>query len=381
VPLFRTRRVTRQNPCPICDRPNWCLVATNGTYAICQRTSSARTAKGNCGGWIHRLAGAAADPAEPILISPAKTIALATEEHRDLIYRRLQTATDLTATHQAALLARGFSEAEVCTRGYRSLLLQGRAGLAKTCRNGDSRALAGVPGFFVTGFGENVYWTLAGSPGLLIPCRSPGGKIRAYRVRPDNPGPNGGKYRWLSSGSKSGGTSSGAWCHIARPIRDELADASLWIVEGEIKADLASGHLGAVVLSVPGVTLWTRALADLEQLVAGRGKIIVALDADWRDKLPVREATWGLCQSCLAMGYEVSVAQWDPQWKGLDDLLVAGQWPELIPPTQFLAPSWPFKVSSRILAGVPMRDRGTAGQLVEMRQRLAKILADIDPSF
>jgi len=168
---------------------------------------------------------------------------------------------------------------------------------------------------------------------------------------------------------------------VARPIGGELRDASLWIVEGEIKADLASEPLGAVVLSIPGVTLWTRALSDLEEALPDQGKVVVALDADWRVKLPVHEAVWGICQSCLAMGYEVSVAQWDPRWNGLDDLLVAGQWPELIPPTQFPAPSWPLKVTSRILAGLPQRVRATAGQLVEMRQRLSKILADIDPSF
>jgi hypothetical protein len=50
------RRVTRGDPCPICGRPDWCLVAGSKdapTAAICARIESAKL----CGeaGWLHRL--------------------------------------------------------------------------------------------------------------------------------------------------------------------------------------------------------------------------------------------------------------------------------------------------------------------------------------
>jgi hypothetical protein len=47
------RRVSKDNPCPICKKPDWCAVATNGTVALCQRVESAK----RCGeaGWLHRL--------------------------------------------------------------------------------------------------------------------------------------------------------------------------------------------------------------------------------------------------------------------------------------------------------------------------------------
>ena len=52
-------RVTADRPCPICDKPEWCLIAPDGTAAICARTESGK----RCGdaGWLHRLA----DPVDP----------------------------------------------------------------------------------------------------------------------------------------------------------------------------------------------------------------------------------------------------------------------------------------------------------------------------
>ena len=46
-------RVRRDNPCPICGKPDWCLIAGDKTAAICKRIESPK----QCGeaGWLHRL--------------------------------------------------------------------------------------------------------------------------------------------------------------------------------------------------------------------------------------------------------------------------------------------------------------------------------------
>ncbi len=46
-------RVSRSRPCPVCKRPDWCLVAPDGSAAICARTESDR----RCGeaGYLHKL--------------------------------------------------------------------------------------------------------------------------------------------------------------------------------------------------------------------------------------------------------------------------------------------------------------------------------------
>lgn len=47
------RRVRKGRPCPICERHDWCLLAADGSAAICARRESSK----RCGeaGWLHRL--------------------------------------------------------------------------------------------------------------------------------------------------------------------------------------------------------------------------------------------------------------------------------------------------------------------------------------
>ncbi len=52
-------RVSKRNPCPICEKPDWCTLSADGTLAFCMRISSERKA-GN-GSFIHILA----DPKPP----------------------------------------------------------------------------------------------------------------------------------------------------------------------------------------------------------------------------------------------------------------------------------------------------------------------------
>ena len=46
-------RVTRQRLCVICGKPDWCMVAADGSAAICQRIESGKRA--GQAGWLHRL--------------------------------------------------------------------------------------------------------------------------------------------------------------------------------------------------------------------------------------------------------------------------------------------------------------------------------------
>jgi hypothetical protein len=295
---------------------------------------------------------------------------VASLERRNQVYRRLQLVTHLGKDHQAQLLARGYNEQEIQLRGYRSLPPEDRWKLAKECHNGTASTLRGVPGFF-TNKAKNgyVYWSIGGSPGLLIPCRDPAGLIRAYRIRPDDPG-KGGKYRWLSSANKSSGTGSGVHCHVARPLAGMVQDKVVWITEGEIKADLAAQRLGAVVVSIPGVSSWSRAVPDVAAILPSGGRVVVALDTDWKDKPPVQEAIWSLWQTCLALGYETEVATWDVNHKGLDDALKGGLTPQPMAPEEFPEPAWSLKISSRVLVEMPGMKRPAAVTLAKMRDPL-----------
>ena len=47
------RRVTKLDPCPVCAKPDWCLVSADGSTAICARVESSNRA--GEAGWLHRL--------------------------------------------------------------------------------------------------------------------------------------------------------------------------------------------------------------------------------------------------------------------------------------------------------------------------------------
>jgi hypothetical protein len=372
VPLQKTQRVSRTSPCPVCGRATWCRVATNGSYAICNRTESDRPAKGDGGGWVHRLAGGPSlseDPGQAIHIPPPGA-AVAPVARLDAVYRRFLAALIFNGTHRRLLQAKGLDPAEAVCRHYASLPLQGRA---RVCRRVAEREdLAGVPGFYVADGERGRYWTCAGSPGLLIPVFAPDGRIRGLRVRPGNQGAGIGKYLHFSSRNKKGGTGSGAHCHVARPA--VVTDDAVWITEGEIKADIACGHLGAVVLSIPGVASWQRALPDLAELLPQGGCVVLALDADWRKNPAVHAALWNLSLTCPAIGYRTEVALWEPTYKGIDELLTAGLHATMADRNQIPPPAWTLKLTARRIT-VTTALAGPAGMdLQAMRQQLRRTL-------
>lgn len=57
-------RCTKSRPCPICGKPDWCGVSSDGAVAHCMRTPSDREARN--GGWIHKLKQDAMPPLAPV---------------------------------------------------------------------------------------------------------------------------------------------------------------------------------------------------------------------------------------------------------------------------------------------------------------------------
>jgi hypothetical protein len=49
------KRVSRKTPCPICGKPDWCLVAENNSAAICSRVQEGSVKKCGDAGWLHIL--------------------------------------------------------------------------------------------------------------------------------------------------------------------------------------------------------------------------------------------------------------------------------------------------------------------------------------
>ena len=51
--MDRFHKVSRSEPCPVCGKPDWCVVSNDGGTAICMSVESDRPH--DRGGWVHVL--------------------------------------------------------------------------------------------------------------------------------------------------------------------------------------------------------------------------------------------------------------------------------------------------------------------------------------
>lgn len=226
---------------------------------------------------------------------------------RNTAYRALIDSEALNPTHSDHLESRGFPPGHALAIGYRSHA----PGPAP-----HDVPVEGVPGFHL---GPDGSWRVAGPQGILIPVRTPTGLVVGCQIRADR-GEHG-KYRWLSSASLPGGTSSGSPCHVAgSPV---TAARRVWVTEGPLKADLAAHILGVPVLGVAGVANWKSALPVIREIDAE--EVVLAFDRDpnpsTRDA--VERCTTAMTRALLRSRRRTLLATWR-QAKGLDDALAAG---------------------------------------------------------
>ena len=317
--FLKTNRVSTAKPCPVCGRPDWCLVAASGAYAVCMRVMSGQPARSRSGGWVHHLVNRSMEHS-PALRAPRRSQPRPTRE-LDVAYRALLRLLELSSQHREQLLQRGLTERAIRACCYRTFPLKGRARLCRSLLKKPVGQLKNVPGFYQSSASGRTWWTLAGRPGLLIPVRNAAGRIRALLIRRDSvqAGP---RYQWLSSAGRPGGSGSGAPCHVARPLRG-VTDDRLWLTEGPLKADVASGLLSATVIAVPGVAAWRQGLDTAGDVRPEKSTLVVAYDMDCRTNRVVQEHRCNLMLAAGREGWHVHVAEWDSE-KGLDDALNAG---------------------------------------------------------
>ena len=329
---IREHRVSRQQPCPVCQKTHGCLVYES--HVVCLRVGSDQAELGGLGGWRHSLhepelyRAALSSFSQPSVErrAPAATL--------DKVYRALHSNLTLTPLHKKHLVQeRQLSEDSIRARGYQSWgqgdrLLRSR--LAETLYDLFGGVVLDVPGFLLREQ-SRTYLTLGGPAGILIPVRNTEDQIVAHQIRTDRPGDSG-KYVWLSSTSR-GGPGSGSPVHVSRPLQpDPKNGARVWLTEGPLKADIASERLQETVLALPGVQADKHFLSTLQRLQE-RGEIselVIALDSDWHEKPAVASARFKLAEAAARQGVPVWLADWDLSLKGLDDLLVAGGRPSLV---------------------------------------------------
>jgi hypothetical protein len=302
--------------CPVCGRGKFCSVSRDGGMVWCTREASRDERDYGYGvAWVHVLDA-------PVRLDPEalRRVALAREpgdiELRNRVYTALLRALPLDPRHRANLRGRGLDDEQIELGGYASMPQEGRGYIARELHERFDDDLARVPGFYQW---EDGRWAIAGFAGLLVPVRDVAGAIEGLKVRLDNPPPDGGRYRYVSSSSK-GGAKAVATLHV--PLFGAVIGADeIRITEGELKADVATALSGIPTLSVPGVEAWRFGLQAAEVLRPQR--VRVAFDMD-RDTNPaVARAQRALVSALRGAGFRVGVESWDPAFKGVDDFYSA----------------------------------------------------------
>lgn len=258
-------------------------------------------------------------PATPC--SPA-TVPTAPPERLDKVYRALLKILTLSDEHRKHLEeVRGMTLEQIEANGYRTLPFGRRIDIARRVANMCDPS--GVPGFYRVGDG----WNLAGYPGLLIPVRNWDGRIVGCQIRtfPEGEESNLPKYMWLSSANKEGGASAAIHAHV---VHGSKYARTVWLTEGPLKADVSAPKLQSVIVAVPGVNALRPSLIE-ELKSRGCRKVVLAFDSDAKTNPRVREAMQRALTMLDDAGIEVQVATWPQEYKGLDDLLLAGKKPYL----------------------------------------------------
>ena len=305
-------RVNRHNPCPVCGKPDWCLISQDGKAAICARVESDKPAGNEGAGWVHSLDNPM--PLPPVKSEPsAKQNPKAAPSILDATYHALLSELSLSKSHSEHLRRRGLTDTEIEGLSYRTLPPSGRTGMVTRLRAAGIK-LAGVPGFYF----ETGYWRLAGPIGLAIPVRDTRKRIIGIQIRCDNA--EGGRYKWLSSRGFNAGCSPGAPVHVAGKVTN---NNDTWITEGPLKADIAALKLGRLVLAVAGVGNWPGVIPIIKALQPSR--VIIAFDMDKISNPTVKLHSNNLTTCLIKQGIRTFEADWDCHFKGLDDLLTGDQ--------------------------------------------------------
>lgn len=321
----RLIRVNRKNPCPICNKPDWCSVSENGSLAFCCRISLGSFKEASNGAYIHSLKydDVIIHPSKPVVTQTIERL-VADVEQRNKVYNvLLNRFLQLSPTHADNLLnVRGLSDERISYNAYATLptfpnMLQITKELAKNFE------LSGIPGFFKTEKGDWRF-SLVGNPGFFIPVRDSIGRIQGLQIRRDTAEKNVSRYIWFSSRDLTDGASSGSPIHF---VNVDLAKQKGFavITEGPLKADICAEKMSLCFIAVAGVSSFNNVFAQqLKKEIPQLKTVAIAFDSDWEDKSSVCNAVIRLIDTLKEHNINIKIWTWDTKFKGLDDFILAG---------------------------------------------------------
>ena len=260
-------RVSKQNPCPICNLPDKaCGVAQDGSVACCMRVPSDWECKGNMGGWIHKLQPDLVQRVKNVFRRTPKKIPLPPRYWHDLITESLETA--------------GLKP--------RARVLGIQLGLSF---NSLQRLMVGwLPRYSA--------WT--------FPMWDGRGRMIGIRLRSLN------GQKWCVPGSFNG---------IFHPLRvDRKGDTLLMICEGPTDC-AALLDLGFDAIGRPSALAGCQQLTDFVR--HGRRKVVIVIDADSTDAVELPGAA-KLAKAIKPLTTDVSILRTPGGYKDIRDYLNGG---------------------------------------------------------
>ncbi|HEX2914267.1 MAG TPA: DUF3854 domain-containing protein [Chloroflexia bacterium] len=346
------QRVSHRQPCPVCQKTDFCEIARDGQTVHCMRVASAHPTSYRQGGWLHYLQPLRNNITVADLRSTEKVFTKNTETQKEKInvapvavrHKAISHLLDkliLSEEHLKYLQTEGFSKEVAYRLGYRTLPRAGRDKLAREIVElvgaEEARGLAFL--YEKKGKAGSSYFQFAAARAeiLLIPIKDAEGRYLGLKgrwttIKPGSQEPER-AYRILSAGS-SGGASLGTPLHIARSVtyinsQDQNQSNHIIITEGEKKADYIALKTGQLCIGVQGTGNW-RATGGEGHLVSTLARlkarqVEVAFDADLEKNPRVARDLYQMCCQLQGAGFEVLVRRWPlAAAKGYDDLLRTG---------------------------------------------------------
>ena len=328
-------RVTRQYPCVICAKPDWCSRTADGRFSICMRIREGAVKINQQGGAIFVHEESISSLTE-LPLPNQSPVTLASIEVRDFVYQQLLRLSPVTRYHRAlvggakGLLARGLRAEHLDNYGSLPPRVVERDKLARELRRITQQqfpamdSLGGIPGFWEDERGIHLGQPYnAHHPWLLIPVCNGAGLIQACQLRRAG-WSKGAKYCWLSSAGLPNGVGSGSPLHFTFRMDALPKDAHITIVEGILKADvLAALRPDLYLIGMGGVSVGHGAVIAATK----QRHVVVGFDQDYRHNEQVYWQLAALLAARMASeGTDATtrIAVWPPRAKGIDDAALLG---------------------------------------------------------